>query len=246
MFGIMKCYDSKRILKINEIIRTLFFLFVSVVIFSCDKETNSVSNNAVNNNNISNPPAEETTVKDHEGNEYPIKKIGKYTWTTENMKCTTLKDGTSILSTSTNYSSFQDPVGYHTYLGNLYNLHAAEQICPDGWHLPSQQEWGNLFANSGAYVAKSVASKNGWAQSNVDYTPGNVPSANNTSGFNALPIGFIMNSENAQNKGAYFWASGIHANGYDGTLIYIYYNEVDNKSRNMNLDVGAAVRCVKN
>lgn len=225
--------------------RFLLFLTAAVIgLFSCEREATTVPDTPMGGNDIPSTPVEET-VADHEGNIYPIKKIGNQTWTTKNMCCKTLKDGTNIIASSSNQSSFTSPVGYHSNNGNLYNLLAAEEICPDGWHLPSRQEWNMLIGNSGYYAAKSLASTTGWKESNVAHTPGCEPYLNNSTGFNASPSGFGMNGGYSQGKGSYFWAAGICSNGYDGTTFYIYYNEIDVKRRDWNLDIGAAVRCVK-
>lgn len=225
--------------------RIILFLAVAVMSFaSCERKAIPTPYNSGSNNDTPNTPIEET-VTDHEGNIYPIKRIGGQTWTTKNMCCNTLKDGTPIIATSSNQSSFTTPIGYHSYNGNLYNLLAAEEICPDGWHLPSRQEWNMLIGNSGYYAAKSLASSTGWKESSVEHTPGFESYLNNSTGFSATPTGFGMNGSYSQGKGSYFWASGICANGYDGTTFYIYYNEIDVKRRDWNLDIGAAVRCVK-
>ena len=103
--------------------------------------------------------------------------------------------------------------------GLLYNWNAAmkgfpsssknpsgvQGICPKGWHLPSDAEWKQLtdyVSSQNQYVcgenteniAKSLASKTFWNIENTGETPcavGNNPSDNNTTGFNALPAGFI-------------------------------------------------------
>lgn len=242
--------ESSTLFFIKQLMKKIIFiLFLSLLFFSCEREPSPVPNNPSGNNDNPLPQNEQETVKDHEGNIYPIKKIGDQIWTTKNMCCNTLKDGTPIISESMSYTSFYSPVGYHTSNGNLYNLLAAEEICPDGWHLPTRQEWEKLFG-TGTYAAKPLASQNGWKESNIENTPGYDPILNNSKGFDAYPTGYGMNAGYSQGKGAYFWASGRCVNqgyneDYNGTVFSLYYNEVYTKRRDMNLDIGAAVRCIK-
>jgi uncharacterized protein (TIGR02145 family) len=74
-------------------------------------------------------------------------------------------------------------------------------ICPCGWHLPSDAEWQQLedylIANgynydgttTGNKIAKSLAAKIHWQTSSNIGAIGNDLSANNSSGFSALPGG---------------------------------------------------------
>ena len=100
--------------------------------------------------------------------------------------------------------------------GVLYNWYAVagihdndentpnKEFAPDGWHVPNQEDWTSLkeylIANGYNYdgttennlIAKAVASQIGWEPSNVTPgigTVGNNPETNNSSGFNAHPIG---------------------------------------------------------
>ncbi|MGV8829877.1 MAG: FISUMP domain-containing protein [Breznakibacter sp.] len=43
----------------------------------------------------------------------------------------------------TNISSAKAHVNYNTY-GVLYNWTAACNVCPPGWHLPTETEWTTL------------------------------------------------------------------------------------------------------
>ena len=79
-------------------------------------------------------------------------------------------------------------------------------ICPEGWHVPNKVEWTILtdyldsheeYRSGGfsLYLAKAMASTYDWAgYSDISYSPANNPSANNASGFSALPAGYINSS----------------------------------------------------
>ena len=92
-------------------------------------------------------------------------------------------------------------------------------ICPEGWHLPTDAEWTSLtdFVSSQSqyicggdttYIAKALASAEGWNSSSSDCCPGNQSvTANNATGFGALPIGYYYNGYSNSGWGAYFWSS---------------------------------------
>ena len=65
-----------------------------------------------------------------------------------------MKDGQKWMDTNLNFkmdSSFcyQNEDSICRRSGRLYTWEAALEACPDGWHLPSDQEWWDLFAIDG-------------------------------------------------------------------------------------------------
>ena len=119
----------------------------------------------------------------------------------------------------------------------LYNWYAVMGIhdtdpttpnklfAPEGWHVPSDAEWTTLenylIANGYNYdgtttenkIGKAIASTIGWSYNSTEAgAPGNDQSLNNSSRFNAFPVGgrteygyfFNVFPEGA---GAHFWSS---------------------------------------
>lgn len=93
-------------------------------------------------------PAPDSVVTDIEGNKYPVVAIGEQIWMAENLKVTKAPDGSDIES----YCYNDDPAFEDTY-GRLYTwdvamngtvIEMAQGICPDGWHIPSDEEWKAL------------------------------------------------------------------------------------------------------
>jgi len=94
-----------------------------------------------------------------------------------------------------------------------------KEFAPEGWHVPSQAEWTTLenylIANgynydgttTGNKIAKAMASNTGWNSYTTAGVPGNNQSINNSSGFNAFPVGYIGSSSNNEGIRAYFWSS---------------------------------------
>ena len=126
--------------------------------------------------------------------------------------------------------------------GRLYNWYAVmgihdadslsdaslrKEFAPEGWHVPTRDEFLDLeyylIANGYNYdgtttvnkIAKSMASTTGWNTSDAEGAPGNDQSLNNSSGFNARPVGFRYYSgqfaDNAYNdyEIVYFWTTTV-------------------------------------
>ena len=81
-----------------------------------------------------------------------------------------------------------------------------KEFAPVGWRVPTDAEWTNLenylIANGYNYdgtttenkIAKAMASTTGWNYAKFVGQPGNDQSLNNSSGFNAFPVGYRMNN----------------------------------------------------
>lgn len=132
--------------------------------------------------------------------------------------------------------------------GRLYNWHLATTVCPDGWHLPSQEEWTNLelklgwgsyndiFKEKGGGKLKSISSDL-WENPNKYAT--------NETGFSALPGG--MRSENmfsGLGYSAYFWTSSSDNREFS-TSKYLSYDAGYILKQKQRKNRGMSVRCVK-
>lgn len=175
---------NKNILLICPIILLgLAFLFAT----GCKKK-------ADNNNN----PTPANTVTDIDGNIYHVVTIGTQVWMVENLKTTKYRDGTSIPNVTGNsswsslitgaYCDYNNNSSNSTTYGRMYNWYAindAHNICPAGWHIPTDAEWTTLTNYlGGETVAGAKLKETGtahWTSPNVDAT--------NENGFTALPGG---------------------------------------------------------
>lgn len=160
---------------------------------------------------------------------------------------------------------------YAQKYGLLYNHILALDACPQGWHLPSQAEWFDLFDALGGIneAGRQMKANNtkytstGWQRENPtemvlpQYVP--YPAAATTeasynwggcdtrnSGFGALPAGYAFN---AGSKGyhfaekAYFWSSTLSGTSY---FSYSINRGIDNKVTEMaRAGYFYSVRCVK-
>ena len=130
-------------------------------------------------------------------------------------------------------------------------------VCPDGWHIPAMTEWEELFGylagqsamscqGDSQYVAKSLASKTGWAVSEMDCAIGNRLSLNNVSGFHALPAGMFFGKFDFFGKVARFWSSSV-SQAQGKCDVFMNWDEaVVKKSDQEPAVVGFSVRCLKN
>jgi len=97
------------------------------------------------------------TVKDIDGNIYKTVEIGDQVWMQENLKTTKYNDGTPIPNVtditewrhcdSPAFVWYDNDISYKEQYGALYNWHAVGDrpgLCPEGWHVPSDEEWKQL------------------------------------------------------------------------------------------------------
>ena len=91
-------------------------------------------------------PVPANVITDIEGNFYTTVQIGEQTWMQQNLRVTLAPDGSGIDSYI--YTIDGIPVNEETY-GRLYTWDVAmngstvensQGICPDGWHIPSDEE----------------------------------------------------------------------------------------------------------
>ena len=178
---------------------------------------------------------------------------GKQEWTVENACSITYRDGTPIPQV-TDYSAWYNLItGAWCYYDNdptkhrLYNWYAVagihdtdpntpnKELAPEGWHVPSYEEWGtlenHLIANgynydgstNGNKIAKAMASTTGWISSTEPGAVGNNQSLNNSSGFNAFPEGERFGGLFAnEGNNAIFWSSTELTNGRAMSVVLDY------------------------
>ncbi len=154
-------------------------------------------------NNDDTPPPPVTTVTDFDGNVYQTITIGTQVWMAENLKVThycngdaipNVTDGTQWSNLTTGaYCNYSNDVNYAASYGRLYNWHTvsdSRNICPAGWHVPSDAEWVTLTDYLGGIIVA------GGKMKETGTTHWNSPNtgATNESGFTALPAGKRSNS----------------------------------------------------
>lgn len=203
------------------------------------------------------------TVTDIDGNTYKTVTIGKQVWMAENLKVTRYRNGDNIprvtdyqwwyLATGALCEYNNDPYLGNKY-GKLYNWYAvndSRKLAPAGWHIPTEAEWKELEnyieSNPGisGSIAKALASQTEWTYDNHGGAVGNNITINNSSGFSALPTGYLHDGSFKNfGNGTCFWS----ADEYDQTTAWRrYLGYVYNNLGSYNFDKadGFSVRCVK-
>jgi uncharacterized protein (TIGR02145 family) len=198
------------------------------------------------------------SVTDIDGNVYYYNQIGTQTWMTESLRTTKFSNGVSIPEkesvddwTSTSSAAYCNYPGFDSsrvqLYGRYYNwlaVNDSRNICPAGWHVPSDSEWQLLLGYLGG---DSLAGGKMKEAGTLHWGPPNT-GATNESGFTALPSG-----ERAALGLFYdyltwgeFWSSTPVPNAM-AHAFGVYYG-----SSNCYFDdqfseyFGASVRCIKN
>jgi len=196
------------------------------------------------------------TVTDIDGNVYHTITIGTQVWLAENLKTTKFNDGSSIplltknaartdLTTPEYWWYNNDSATYDNPYGKLYNWYAVNDgrdLCPTGWHVPTDAEWTTLTDYLGGLsVAGGKLKETGF----IHWSNGNV-GATNESGFTALPGGDrdINGSFNRIGLNGRWWSSSMY-----GSTGKAWYREMGGNhagviQANSSPDDGYSVRCI--
>jgi len=233
------------------IIVIVSFIFTS----SCDNNQSKITDSEIEYSG---------TVTDFEGNVYNTIQIGNQLWMAENLRTTLYRNG-DVIKDTTGFTSWElfDEGAYVSYnnddslvssYGRLYNWFAVNDqrgLAPDGWHIPSDNDWKELEEYLGMSpeeidmvgsrenneVGLKLKSTSGWFDNK---------NGTNESGFTALPSGFCGNYGDFDGDGfdAIYWSSTLSDDGipwrrglgYIAVGIAKYSNEKN---------YGFSVRCIK-
>lgn len=186
---------------------------------------------------------------------YKVVKIGNQVWMAENLN---YEYNGNEESWRPNHSLS----GCNTY-GHLYTWEAANKVCPEGWHLPSQEEFEILlkFASSDVetdeddvktWLEAGLALKatEGWytaaGSSNRDPDMGTDGNGLDTYGFAIVPAG-QYNPADMNFVGIKHYAALWSSTEVEDFIAYtpIAYNDRSIiKGGNNDIDLGLSVRCV--
>jgi len=146
-----------------------------------------------------------------------------------------------------------DPENCDQY-GRMYDWETALSVCPDGWHLPDDDEWVILEGRADSMYSYQfyIWSLTGWrgydAGKNLKSREGwSVPNAGtNLTDFSAIPGGYRINGGGYGGIGnsTGFWTSS-HDNPDEAWIRLLYH--INNKTGRMEMEktMGYSVRCLK-
>jgi len=197
-------------------------------------------------------------MEDIDGNQYHTVTIGNLVWMAEDLKTTRYSDGIPIPQIE-NYDQWanlelpaycwynNDSLAKDAY-GALYNWYAVEsgKLCPDGWHVPSDEEWIEIETTfGGAGIAGNALKESGtihWKTPNMEAT--------NESGFSALPGGYrsYNGTFNLELRSGYWWTASTKS--WYGSSSKAVYRSLRHDTKDVSRNIaeynnGFSVRCVK-
>lgn len=161
---------------------------------------------------------------------YQIVKIGEQIWFAEN-----------LIYETENSMCYRNKLEYCKKYGKLYNFKEAVEACPDGWHLPNDEEWKKLEMHLGMFEKVDEA---GWRGNSPGQ--GQLLKKGGSSGFNAEMGGSRRDKTfwNVNNE-TYFWTSSKSLR-YNNYAWIRYLNERASIKRELEINSSLlSVRCIK-
>ncbi|MFB6318394.1 FISUMP domain-containing protein [Saccharicrinis sp. FJH54] len=255
--------------------------FLTISLFSFINAQNIILNNTEQKSiSIEKLPSDSGTVTDIDGNTYKTVKIGDQWWMAENLRVTNYSDGTPIpkVEDNTEWANLgdnntdkaycwydNDSISYAQTYGALYTCAAAtngtpfngtypvQGACPDGWHVPSDEEWKvlEMYLGMSRENADAIGYRGTVEGNKLKAILGWLNNGNGTDdyGFSALPGGYrdsVVGSFNRMGSFGRWWSSTVYTSEDDASysrdlvdtnsdiLRWLYYKSI-----------GISVRCVK-
>lgn len=198
-------------------------------------------------------------VYDYDYNAYGLITIGDQGWLQENMIAEHYSTGDSIPCITGNsdwentsegaWCDYNNDAQNEKVYGHLYNwyvAHDARNICPEGFHVPTNDEYNALVSFlGGQLVAAGKMKEAGTAH----WSPPNT-GANNSSGFTALPGSSrrwdgVFDGDLGTD--ANFWSSSYAPTSGDGYAVSMD-NEGGDIANNFEMEAerGLSIRCMQN
>ena len=196
------------------------------------------------------------TVQDNEGNSYKTIKIGEQIWMQENLKTTHYNNGKAIPTiadpkawgnaTTGAYAVYEDKEKNKQEFGLYYNYYViidTGNVCPIGWHIPSDSDFIKLidFMGGAARAGGKLKEKEFkfWLKPNTGYT------VNDT--FKARGVGRRSSGGNyyGLTTNANFW-SKTSVDEYKAIAIGLECYDVAVSTYAWHKAHGFSIRCIKN
>ena len=149
----------------------------------------------------------ESFTDSRDGQSYDVVKIGGLTWMAENLN----------FETAGSFCPEGDSRNCKR-LGRLYSWAEAKSVCPDGWRLPTKEDFDALVAAQSSSQSRAGAmlkAKDGW------FKKGN---GTDDFGFNALPAGYRGADGKFDGIGgyAYFWSATEDPENRESNAFYLF------------------------
>ena len=203
-------------------------------------------------------------IDERDGERYRTIKIGSQVWMAENLRYD-VPNGVGISDTV----NFNNPSKKY---GRLYSwftvmrlpdnrdslqsfithgLPFHQGICPNAWHVPSDDEWKQLEINLG--ISPELVDSVNWrspilsSRLNPETKRQTKEIRNKISRFNILPAGGYFDDFDMMGEAAFFWSSTISLNRNDGAIWRVISDWSLGVMRNYDIpNYNVSCRCVKN
>lgn len=227
---------------------TIFFMGLSQEIMIPSINNNNNFDGAISGIQTNLPELNQNeTVSDFDGNIYNTVTIGSQIWLNENLKSLHYSDGSEI----TEVWAYDDNETFAAIYGRLYSWNGAmnysttekaQGVCPNGWHIPSDDEWTELGRFLGGNnIAGGKLKETGnehWQEPNTGAT--------NESEFTALGAGEYDDTHyQLLNEFAVFWSS-TETSATKCKYRYLSYEDAELHTYNYYKDFRYSVRCLNN
>ena len=194
------------------------------------------------------------SVTDIDENVYATVLIGEQWWMAENIKTTRFAEGSDIPNITDNtawtelstpaWCNYQISAAYDITYGKLYNWFTAadpRNVCPTGWHVPTDAEWTVLtdFLGGVAVAGVKMKTTTGWIPPNTG--------AINESSFSGLPGGARTNFNGgfgSIGSSGYWWSSS-ESLATSAWTRYLNYNDDAAGRAHYGKQSGFSVRCLR-
>jgi uncharacterized protein (TIGR02145 family) len=221
----------------------------------------------------------EGTVTDYNENNYWTVLIGDQIWMAENLRATHFEDGTAISQVDSDtdwenlsmndkaYCWYANNTSNRDLYGGLYTWAAAvngetgsssnpseiQGVCPDGWHLPSDEEWKQLEIYLGMSLAavnqttwRGTDEGNKLKEQGTEHWVSSNSEVDNSTGFTGLPGGFRYDDGRFIDigQGSAYWTATDN-NSTDAWYRSISHARSTILRMSYNKKHGFSVRCVK-
>jgi uncharacterized protein (TIGR02145 family) len=177
-------------------------------------------------------------------------------WMAENLRTTTYANGDPIPNVTDNgawtqlttgaWAYYENNVSYENPYGKLYNWYAAadpRNVCPAGWHVPTDAEWAVLTD----YLGGENVSGGKMKSTGTQYWNAPNSGATNESGFSGLPGGYRLSLNgnfNSLGNLGYWWSASESDAELAWYRLLDYTNAVISRV-NFYKRLGFSVRCLR-
>ena len=209
------------------------------------------------------------SVVSNNDNKYETVTIGTQTWMATNLEVKHYRNGDAIPEVKDNTAWQNTKAGGRCYYensemmgmftGTLYNMYAIKDvrnICPEGWHIPTEEECQTLLN----FLGGGVTDPSGFVDDNSEHEKAaalaikskalwdaiDTYKGTNSSGFSLFPTGLRGADGTFGRKGStgYFWTADNESPNKT-KVFFLNINSVIIMMTNDNMTTGYPIRCIK-